>query len=352
MLDFYDRYKPQIHRIMFFVLITVGVFAFFSILLSYIAPFFVGLIIAFVINPLAKLMVRRLKLQLWLAALLSLIIFIVAMSSLGVWIVMLFIRQVVSFFETAPLLFEEVLVDANLWIERMSGYLPDGWYIPDMQGMLAAAGTAILDGGVAGQAIGFVGNVPMFVINLILTIVSAYFFVADREVIFNTVRRACPKWIAEQWTITKVGLSRAIVGFFKAQAILMVVIGAISVVGLLILGIPYALLIGILFAILDFIPMLGPAMVLIPWALFSMILGSYSLGFGLLILYGAQTVARQVLQPKIMGTQMGVHPLAFLISMFVGFRIFGIIGFVVGPSLLILFKAVKEADQDALYRAK
>ena len=90
--------------------------------------------------------------------------------------------------------------------------------------------------------------------------------------------------------------------------------------------------------------------VLIPWAIVSMVLGSYSLGIGLLIIYGVLTVARQVLQPKIMGTQMGVHPLAFLMSMFIGFRIFGIIGFVVGPSLLILFKAVKEADQDALHR--
>ena len=351
MLDIYDRYKQQIDRIMFFVLITVGVFAFFTVLFSYIAPFFVGLIIALIINPLVNLMVNRLKFKRWLASLISLLVFIAAMSSLGVWIVMLLFRQVVSFFETAPLLFDEFLAGANQWIEEMSAYLPEGWYIPDIQGMIVAAGSAFLDGGMAGQAIGFVGNVPMFLINLILTLVSAYFFVADRELVFSTVRRACPKWIAYQWGITKVGLTRAIVGYFRAQAILMVMIGAISVVGLFILGNPYALLLGILFAILDFIPMLGPALVLVPWALFSMFIGSYSLGFGLLILYGAQTVARQVLQPKIMGSQMGVHPLAFLMSMFIGFRIFGVIGFIVGPSLLILFKAVKEADQDAQHRA-
>ena len=351
MLDFYDRYKQRIDRIMFFVLITVGVFAFFTVLFSYIAPFVIGLLIALIMNPVVNLMVKRMKLKRWLASLLSLLIFIAAMSSLGVWLVMTLFRQVVSFIETAPLLFDTVLVDANLWIEMMSDNLPEGWYIPDIQGMIVAAGSAFLDAGVAEQAIGFVGNVPMFLINLILAIVSAYFFMSDREAIFGNVRRACPKWIGEQWGITKVGLSHAIVGYFRAQGILMVMVGVISIIGLFILGNPYALLLGLLFAILDFIPMLGPALVLIPWALFSMITGSFSLGFGLLIIYGVITVARQVLQPKIMGTQMGVHPLAFLMSMFIGFRIFGIVGFIVGPSLLILFKAVKEADQNALHRA-
>ena len=351
MIDVYYRYKQQIDRVMFFVLITVGVLVFFNTLLSYVAPFFVGLVIALIINPLVNLLVRRLKMKRWLASLISLLILIAAVSSIGVWIVTLLFRQVVSFFETAPLLFDEFLVNANLWIEEMSEHLPEGWYFPDIEGMIVAAGAAFLDGGFAGQAIGFVGNVPMLLINVILTIVSAYFFAADRELIFSTVGRAFPKWIKHQWAITKAGLTRAIGGYFRAQAILMVMIGTISVIGLLILGNPYALLLGLMFAVLDFIPMLGPAIVLVPWALYSMFIGSYSLGFGLLILYGAQTVARQVLQPKIMGDQMGVHPLAFLMSMFVGFNVIGLIGFVVGPSLLILFKAVKEADQDALYRA-
>ena len=349
MLDFYYRYKQLINRILFFALVTVGVSAFFTVLFSYIAPFFVGLVIALIMNPLVNLAVKRTKLTRWLASLLALLLFIAAMSSLGVLIVMTLVRQVVSFIETAPILFETVLADANLWIERMSDNLPEGWYIPDIQGMVVAAGTAFIDGGMAGQALGFVGNVPMFLVNLILTVVSAYFFLADREKIFGLVRRTCPKWIAEQWSITKAGLSHAIAGFFRAQVILMVMVGVISIIGLFILRNPYALLLGLLFAILDFIPMLGPALVLIPWALFSMLLGSYSLGFGLLIIYGVITVARQVLQPKIMGTQMGVHPLAFLMSMFIGFRIFGLVGFVVGPSLLILFKAVKEADQNALH---
>ena len=350
MLDIYHRYKQQIDRILFFALIAAGVFAFFTVLFAYLGPFFIGLLIALLMNPLVNLMIKRLKFKRWLASLLCLVIFIAAMSSLGVWLVTTLVRQIGAFVESAPIHFEEILDDANLWLERLSDSLPEGWYIPDIQEMAAAAGAAFLDAQMAGQALGFVGNVPNFLIDLILTLVSAYFFMADRERIFSSVRGACPKWIAGQWRITKAGLSRAVAGYFRAQAILMVMVGIISIIGLFILGNQYALFLGLLFAVLDFIPMLGPALVLIPWALLSLFLGNFSQAIGLLVIYGIITIARQVLQPKIMGAQMGVHPLALLMSMFIGFRVFGLFGFIIGPSLLMIFKAVKEANQDALHR--
>ena len=350
MMEFYQKRKSLVDRILFIALITVAVYAFFTVLFEYIGPFFVGLLIALVLNPLVNLSVRKLRLKRWLASLLCLFVFIAAMSSLGVWVVSAIVGQAVSFFETAPPLLEELLATADRWLLDMSDHLPEGWYIPDMQGMAMAAGAAFLDGGMAVQAIGIVGNVPYFIVNLILALVSAYFFMADRERIFSKVKSIVPKWVEWQWSITKAGLSRAVSGYFKAQAILMLMVGLISAIGLAILRNPFALLLGLLLAVLDFVPMLGPSLVLLPWAIVSFISGEIGYGIGLLVINGVITVARQVLQPKIMGAQMGVHPLALLMSMFIGFRVFGIIGFAVGPSLLVIVKAVKEANQDALHK--
>ena len=350
MLDFYHRRKQLVDTILFIALITFSVYAFFTVLFDYVGPFFIGLLIALVLNPLVNLAVKRLRLKRWLASLLCLLFFIAAMSSLGVWVVSVVVGQAVSFFETVDMGLQEMLEVADEWLEDMSELLPEGWYIPDIQGMAMAAGAAFVGGGMALQAIGFVGNVPYFLVNLILALVSAYFFMADRERIFGAMQKAVPNWVVGQWSITKAGLSRAISGYFKAQAILMVMVGAISVIGLAILGNQFALLLGLLLAVLDFIPMLGPALVLLPWALFSFLTDNIRQGIGLLVISGVITVARQVLQPKIMGTQMGVHPLAFLVSMFIGFQVFGIIGFIVGPSLLVIVKAVKEANQDALHK--
>ena len=353
MIDVYYRHKKQIDRVLFFALITVSVFLFFTALFDFLAPFFFGLLIALLMNPLVNFLMNKMKMKRWLASLLSLLIFMAAMSSMGVWLISTLFRQVGEFIESAPTHVEEIvrmLEDGNLWLERASESLPEGWYMPDIQELGIAAVTAFIDGGLAGQAISMVGNVPNLFINVILALVSAYFFMSDRERIFKSMRNACPKWIAGQWGITKAGLRKAMAGYFKAQAILMVMVGVISITGLLILGNDYALFVGLLLSILDFLPILGPAVVLLPWALISLVIGNFHQAIGLVVIYGVITIARQVLQPKIMGSQMGVHPLASLMSIFIGFRIFGLLGFILGPSLLMIFKAVKEANQDALYQ--
>ena len=176
-------------------------------------------------------------------------------------------------------------------------------------------------------------------------LISAHFFIADRDVIFAAIRKACPKWALGQTSQIKKGLSKAMGGYFRAQYILMMIIGIISIAGLLILRNEYALFLGLLFAALDFLPIVGIGAVLIPWALVSFAMGNVYQGVGLAIMYGVITIVRQVLQPKILGDQMGAHPLASLMSIFIGFRIFGLLGLVIGPSLLMIFVAIFETQE-------
>jgi predicted PurR-regulated permease PerM len=126
----------------------------------------------------------------------------------------------------------------------------------------------------------------------------------------------------------------------------MLMVFVISVVGLFILGSPYALLLALLFAVLDFLPILGPALVLLPWALISVIMGNMRMAIGLAIMWGVITIARQVLQPKILGKQMGAHPLASLMAIFIGFRVFGLFGLIIGPVLLMIFVAIMETEDE------
>ena len=351
MVEFYHRYQNSIDRVLFFAFITVSVFVFFQALFPYLGPFFFGLLIALMMNPLINIVMKRIRLGRWLASIVALLIFLVVVSSLGTWLVTTLVRQVGAFINNMPQHIEEMarrLEDGNLWLERASGHLPDGMNLPDMQGLGMAAFSAFMEGGMAGQALLVVGGVPYIIVSIILALVSAYFFMADRERIFGLMKRVCPPWIKRQWLITRAGLSKAMAGYFRAQAILMVLVGLICIAGLLILDNEYALLLGLLLAVLDFVPMLGPAMVLLPWALICFLTGDIHLGIGILVIYAVITILRQVLQPKIMGAQMGIHPLAAIMSIYIGFRIFGIIGFFLGPSLLMILMAVKEADQDAL----
>ena len=115
---------------------------------------------------------------------------------------------------------------------------------------------------------------------------------------------------------------------------------------------PYALLLGLLFAVLDFLPILGPALVLLPWALVSVLMGNMHQAIGLLIIWGILTISRQVLQPKILGTQMGAHPLASLMSIYIGFRIFGLLGLIIGPTLLMIIIAILNEGEEECSQPK
>ena len=345
MNDFYIKHKQRIDRAAFLALITIVVYLFFTVLFTYLAPFIFGLLIALLMEPLVRIIVRKTKWKRWVASLICLLVFIALISSFGAWLVATLINQVSAFVGSAPehvAALGERLDDFNMRLQRFEDILPEGWDIPNIEEILLTLVTTFFGEGMRDQGVRFAVTIPNAFLNTIITLISAHFFISDREKIFNNMKKICPQWISKQMSQTRKGFSRAMGGYFRAQYILMLVVGIISIIGLLILRNPYALLLGLLLAILDFLPILGTGAVFIPWAIVSVAMGDFRQAIGLAIIYGVITVTRQVLQPKILGDQMGAHPLASLMSIFIGFRIFGLLGLVIGPSLLMIFIAIYE----------
>jgi len=346
MREFFEDHKQLIDRAAFFALITIAVYLFFTLLFSWLAPFFFGLLIALIMEPLIRLMVNKLKWKRWVASLLCLVIFIAATASLGVWVISTLVRQMTAFVTSAPVHVEEMVYRFNeataTGMARLEEILPETWQLPDLQDLILPAITALFGGEFMDQTINFVAGVPNFLVSFVMMLVSAYFFMADRHLIFKTIRNSCPAWLVGHMRETRAGLSRAVGGYFRAQYILMAMVGIISIIGLLILRSDFALLLGLILAAVDFVPILGPAIILLPWALVSLIMGDFHMAIGLAVIYGVITVTRQVLQPKILGSQMGAHPLASLMSIFIGLQVFGLLGLIIGPSLLMIFIAIRE----------
>lgn len=131
--------------------------------------------------------------------------------------------------------------------------------------------------------------------------------------------------------------------YLKAQCEIMLVVAAICVVVLWILGNPYFLLAGSLIGILDALPVLGAGMILIPWSVLWLLQGNYWNALWYLCLYFLVDLVRQFLEPRILGKEIGLHPALMLISVYGGFFLFGISGFLLGPVMvLILINLWKE----------
>ncbi len=136
----------------------------------------------------------------------------------------------------------------------------------------------------------------------------------------------------------KSDLTGALGGYVRAQLILMSITFCELFIGLSVLNVKYSFILAIIIAIVDAIPVFGTGTVLLPWALISLLSGSYKMALGLLIIYAICLTVRQLLEPKIISSQIGLHPLFTLFAMYVGFRLIGLIGMILGPVAAIIIK--------------
>ena len=127
------------------------------------------------------------------------------------------------------------------------------------------------------------------------------------------------------------GVIRYIATFVKAQLIIISVIGGVGAVVLGIAGIQHGMLWGLVAGILDVFPFVGTGIVLVPLAVQQLFLGRYVRAVICIVTYGVCIFVRELLEPKLIGKRVGVPPIAILMSIYVGLKLFGAWGIVAGP---------------------
>jgi len=183
-------------------------------------------------------------------------------------------------------------------------------------------------------------SLPQILIFILITILATYFISSDRSMIQTFIKNQLPKkWIKKLAKI-KIEMFSMLFGYIKAVLMLMSVTFIELFIGFSFIHIRYALLLAFLVAFIDALPVLGTGSVLIPWALINYINGDFRLGTLLLILYLVIFIVRQMIEPKIIGQQIGLHPLITLAAMYAGLQLAGITGLILGPVTFLLIKSI------------
>ena len=130
-------------------------------------------------------------------------------------------------------------------------------------------------------------------------------------------------------------MKTAIFGWLKAQVRLSGVTWGVLTVGFLLLKIRCAPLWALGISLVDAFPILGTGAVLVPWSLVSFLQGDPGRAFALLGLYAAVTVIRTTLEPKLIGSQLGLDPLVTLVALYGGYRLWGLMGMILTPLLAV-----------------
>lgn len=305
-------------------------------LLGFFMPFVVGWLIAMLANPLVKFFEQRLRLvrrhgsMLILVGVLGLVIgaLYLAVSTLY--------RELCGFIEEAPELFENARYEVNSALvngRKLLEFLPPGLREP----ILAFAGNL---SGVMGElfsqaavpTVEIAGNVarslPSILVNTVVLIVASYLFLADYDRILRWMKTHMPSLIRKYAGYLKKDAKGLIGGYFLAQFRIMFVVAVILFLGLMLLGVRYSLLLAILIALLDFLPIFGTGTVLFPWAAVKLFTGEYPYAAALVLIYITTQVVRQMIQPKIVGDSMGLPPLLTLFLLYLGFKVRGIAGMI------------------------
>lgn len=186
---------------------------------------------------------------------------------------------------------------------------------------------------------GVVGKLPAVLLFLLVTLISCFFAAVDYTKVSVFLCRLLPVRVVEKLPEWRRRVSLGVRRCLKAYFLLFLLTFGELFLGLTLMREKYAFLVAGVTALLDIFPVLGVGTVLVPWALFRLFTGNTVGGVLLLVLYAVITVVRQIAEPHLVGKSIGLHPLLTLMSFYVGMKLFGFAGILLGPVTALAIKA-------------
>ncbi len=238
---------------------------------------------------------------------------------------------------------ENTLASLSAWWEGARSRFPFLSSLSDGEGRGALAGWMENAGAALGEyalraAGALAGALPAWLIFAFVSLISAFYFARDMGKMRATVGRLLPPRALAYLLRLKNSAWYAAAQYLRAYLLLALLVFFALLCGFLLLGVPYAILLAAILAILDFLPLIGLGAALIPWGIVELLRGNTFLGVGLLILYAAVLVLRQLAEPKIIGRHFGLHPLVALAATYIGLRLFGFWGLLLLPPACLILR--------------
>lgn len=347
MLDF--KYVGKILKNIAIILIYI-ILVYFGIKIAFFyTPFLVAFIISLAIEPLIRWIMRKLKLTRKISSIIVFIIVLCIILGVLIWGITSLVSEASNFLNGFYSNFNNIVdkiqgLISNINLEKFN-------ISQDLQNNFNTAFNdwsskifEVVDGAI-NKVIIFITSIPNMGICIGVSILALYFICTDKIYMLDQLEHHFPqKWVR------KIGdnvreISKSLGGYVKAQAILIFISFIISLIGLYIfkiahLNVRYPLLIAIGIAFVDALPIFGSGSVMIPWAIISAFNGDIKLALGVFILWLIMTIVRQIIEPKIVSGQLGIHPIFTLIAMYTGFKFVGVFGLLLGPIILIVLKSI------------
>ena len=347
-----EQQKNFIIKIAFYAVAAVlGVFA-LKLVTGPLLPFTVAIALTVILQGVINRLVSRFNIKRKPASVTLVVFLFSVVLIISLLLVRALYRQLAEFVTRLPE-HTEVLTQG---FERISKSvtsffgefpLPDSGALSDIPSAAMTTVTEKLTEWLTTIAAKFAAGVPGFLLALVVTVIACIYFAKDyveiKDFVFNRLSNKAVKRLQ----YIKATVLEKLLKIFKGYLIIITITFAELFLGLTLLGYNYALILAAVIALVDILPVLGSGTVLIPWAVAAAISGHTKSAVGLTVLYAVITAVRNIVEPKIIGDKLGVHPILMLASVFVGAKILGIGGVLIAPLTLVVFQSVLSCDKSS-----
>ena len=354
-----DAKIKVIINIVYIALLGLSLFFGLSYVLPVILPFVLGFLIAYALKPVVRKMSSITRIPERFTSIITIILFYGIFVSLLVWFGIEIVNTAKELFQTLPDLYNNVLLP---WLSdgldnllRMAEQLDPIIYdsiLEYNEQLLNALGDFIRNLSVFSVSwiTASANKVPTLVINILFTIISSFFFTLDYQKIVTFLMNQLKPNHKALLMNAQVFLGTTIKKYLKSYLIIISITYVELAIGLSILGVEKAIFIAFLIAIFDVLPVMGTGGIMIPWAIITLVEGDARLALGLFIVYLVVTVIRNIVEPKVVGDQVGLHPIVTLFAMFLGAKLFGVGGLLGFPISLAILKGLHDSGKIVLYK--
>lgn len=316
-------------------------------------PFLIGIIIALLLEKPVEFLMKKMKFSRKIVGTMMVILTFIMLAVIVSLVVTALVNEAISLSTKIPSIFENLKMEYNAIFKTVTEFLDttsveisDAIYKFGLELLSKITGFAT---DMVNSVVKFIMFVPNIMIYIVITFLATLFLVTDRRTIERFMTEPLPNSLVKKVTAAVANCFKALGGYFKAVGIIITITFIELLIAFSIIGIDYPLSIALIVAVVDALPILGTGTILLPWAIYSAITGNIGMGISLLVIYLVITVVRQLIEPKIVSNNIGIHPFITLLCMYIGFKLVGLFGLVIGPVVLVIFKNVFNAMFETNY---
>lgn len=346
-----EHRRSFIINIIYIVVVLALVYITLKYLTGVLLPFALAFAIVFVLKPLIEFGERRLKMKWGLSSALIMTLFYCTIGVLITILIIQFVQWFTAIVVKIPALYTETIYPNLMYAfdavsQKIQALDPkvSETVASVVKDSLSSLGTSLTGWSVS--AVGVLSNaaqsIPGIFLATVITIIASFFIAGDYKNIRSFVLRQMSDSTASLVMEIRQNFADVIGQFLRSYVLILLVTFAELLLSLSIMRVEGAVLISLLITIMDILPIVGTGTAVIPWAIICFIKGNIGLGIGLAVMYIVITVVRQVIEPKIVGEKVGIHPLITIIAMFVGTKLFGIWGLFGFPIACAIIKSLND----------